>query len=111
MSGMKNLNKAEVMELKEQIAYQDGQVVSRTLSQNLHVSVTRFAFDKGEENSAHDSRGDALALVLSGRGRFTVDGSVHSLGPGECVVMPAERPHALYAEEAFQMLLVVVFPE
>ncbi|MDY3243973.1 MAG: cupin domain-containing protein, partial [Candidatus Limiplasma sp.] len=31
--------------------------------------------------------------------------------PGECVVMPAERPHALYAEEAFQMLLVVVFPE
>ena len=86
-------------------------VVSRTLSQNPHVSVTLFAFDKGEEISTHDSDGDALALVLSGRGRFTVDGKVHSLEPGECVVMPAQKPHALYAEDAFQMLLVVVFPE
>lgn len=111
MYGLKNIEKSTVLTLKEQVAYQPGQVVSKTLAQNDVLSVTLFAFDKGEEISAHDSRGDALALVLSGRGRFTVDGSVHSLGPGECVVMPAERPHALYAEEAFQMLLVVVFPE
>ena len=38
-------------------------MVSRTLSQNPHVSVTLFAFDKGEEISTHDSDGDALALV------------------------------------------------
>ena len=111
MYGLKNIEKSTVLTLKEQVAYQPGQVVSKTLAQNDVLSVTLFAFDKGEEISAHDSRGDALALVLSGRGRFTVDGSVHSLGPGECVVMPAERPHALYAEEAFQMLLVVVFPD
>ncbi len=108
---LKNIPLNKALVLTELIPYQAGQVVSRTLSQNPHVSVTLFAFDKGEEISTHDSDGDALALVLSGRGRFTVDGSVHSLGPGECVVMPAERPHALYAEEAFQMLLVVVFPE
>ena len=108
---LKNIPQNEALLLTELIPYQAGQVVSRTLSQNSHVSVTLFAFDKDEEISTHDSDGDALALVLSGRGRFTVDGKVHSLGPGECVVMPAERPHALYAEEAFQMLLVVVFPE
>ena len=108
---LKNIPQNEALLLTELIPYQAGQVVSRTLSQNSHVSVTLFAFDKGEEISTHDSDGDALVLVLSGRGRFTVDGKVHSLGPGECVVMPAQKPHALYAEDAFQMLLVVVFPE
>ena len=111
MNGFKNIEKAAVLSLREQVAIQEGQVVSRTLAQNDAVSVTLFAFDKGEEISTHDSDGDALALVLSGRGRFTVDGKVHSLEPGECVVMPTQKPHALYAEDAFQMLLVVVFPE
>ena len=116
---LKNIPQNEALLLTELIPYQAGQVVSRTLSQNPHVSVTLFAFDKGEEISTHagtlgiyeNKYGDALALVLSGRGRFTVDGKVHSLEPGECVVMPAQKPHALYAEDAFQMLLVVVFPE
>ena len=43
MTGIKNINKAEVMALKEQVEYQDGQVVSKTLAQNEHVSVTLFS--------------------------------------------------------------------
>ena len=34
---MKNILKAEVLTLKEQIEYQDGQVVSKTLAQNPAV--------------------------------------------------------------------------
>ena len=34
MSGMKNIDKATVLMLKDQVAYQPGQVVSRTLAQN-----------------------------------------------------------------------------
>ena len=49
MDKMKNISKAEVLVLKDQVAYQDGQVVSRTLAQNNAVSVTLFSFDKGEE--------------------------------------------------------------
>ena len=51
MDGMKNISKAEVLTLRDQVAYQSGQVVSRTLAQNEHVSVTLFSFDKGEEIS------------------------------------------------------------
>jgi quercetin dioxygenase-like cupin family protein len=29
---------------------------------------------------------------------------------GEVLIMPAKKPHAVYAQEAFKMLLVVVFP-
>ena len=34
MDGMKNISKAEVLTLRDQVAYQPGQVVSRTLAQN-----------------------------------------------------------------------------
>ena len=109
MTGMKNINKAEVMVLKEQVAYQDGQVVSKTLAQNEHVSVTLFSFDKGEEISTHESGGDAFVTCLDGVGKITIDGTEYLLHEGESIVMPAGHPHAVYGQEAFKMLLVVVF--
>lgn len=106
---MKNISKAEVLTLRDQVAYQSGQVVSRTLAQNEHVSVTLFSFDKGEEISTHESGGDAMVTCLDGAGRITIDGVEHILHEGESIVMPARHPHAVYGQEQFKMLLVVVF--
>lgn len=109
MTGMKNINKAEVMVLKEQVAYQDGQVVSKTLAQNEHVSVTLFSFDKGEEISTHESGGDAFVTCLDGVGKVTIDGVEYILNEGESIVMPAKHPHAVFGQGKFKMLLVVIF--
>ena len=109
MDSMKNISKAEVLTLRDQVAYQSGQVVSRTLAQNEHVSITLFSFDKGEEISTHESGGDAMVTCLDGVGRITVDGVEHILHEGESIVMPARHPHAVYGQEQFKMLLVVVF--
>ena len=109
MDSMKNISKAEVLTLRDQVAYQSGQVVSRSLAQNEHVSVTLFSFDKGEEISTHESGGDAMVTCLDGRGRITIDGGEHILHEGESIVMPARHPHAVYGQEQFKMLLVVVF--
>lgn len=109
MDGMKNISKAEFLTLRDQVAYQSGQVVSRTLAQNEHVSVTLFSFDKGEEISTHESGGDAMVTCLDGMGRITIDGVEHILHEGESIVMPARHPHAVYGQEQFKMLLVVVF--
>ena len=109
MDGMKNISQAEVLTLRDQVAYQSGQVVSRTLAQNEHVSVTLFSFDKGEEISTHESGGDAMLTCLDGVGRITIDGVEHILHEGESIVMPARHPHAVYGQEQFKMLLVVVF--
>ncbi len=51
-----------------------------------------------------------MVTVLKGTGKFTVDGVEHIARQGEALVMPAGKPHAVYAQEAFKMLLVVVFP-
>ena len=106
---MKNIPKGEIVDLRELVPYQEGQVVSRTLAQNGHVSVTLFAFEKGEEISTHASGGDAMVTVLEGTGRFTVGGTVHVLTRGQSLVMPAQVPHAVYGQERFKMLLTVVF--
>ena len=107
--GMKNIEKSTILRLADQVAYQDGQVVSKTLAQNDAVSLTLFAFEKDEEISTHESGGDALVLCLDGEGRLTVDGVEHILHEGESILMPARHPHAVSGQERFKMLLVVVF--
>ena len=109
MEKMKNISEKEVLTLREQVVYQPGQVVSRTLAQNSAVSVTLFSFDKGEEISTHASGGDAFVTCLDGVGRITIDGEEFLLHQGESIVMPAGHPHAVYGQEQFKMLLVVVF--
>ena len=109
MEIMKNIRKAEVVKLKEEVSYQDGQVVSKTLVQNSAVSVTLFSFARGEEISTHESKGDAFVTCLDGVGRITIDGVDYELQEGDSIVMPAQHPHAVYGKENFKMLLVVVF--
>ena len=53
----KNIEKQKVLQLKDLVEYQDGQVVSRTLVQNDYVSMTLFSFDKDEEISTHAAGG------------------------------------------------------
>ena len=105
----KNIAKKEKLELKSLVDYQDGQVVSKTLAQNSAVSITLFSFAKGEEISSHKSDGDAFVTCLDGIGKITIDGTEYLLHEGESIVMPAGHPHAVYGQEAFKMLLVVVF--
>ena len=106
---MKNINAKEKLKLKNEVNYQKGQVVSKTLAQNASISVTLFAFDKDEEISSHKSGGDTLITCLEGVGKITIDEDVYELEEGESIVMPAGHPHAVYAKEKFKMLLVVIF--
>lgn len=105
----KNIEKSKVQCLKDLVAYQDGQIVSKTLVQNRLVSMTLFSFEKGEEISTHAAGGDALVQVLEGTGRFTVDGVEYLVSQGESIVMPKDIPHAVYGQERFKMLLTVSF--
>ena len=106
---MKNINKSEVLKLKDEVTYIDGQVASKTLVQNGAVSITLFAFAKGEEISTHESKVDAFVTCLDGVGEITIDGVKYELTEGQSIVMPANHPHAVYGKEQFKMLLVVVF--
>ena len=106
---MKNIPKSEIVRLKDEIEYIDGQIASKTLVQNGYVSMTLFSFEKGEEISTHEAGGDAFVTCLDGVGKITIDGSEYELKEGDSIVMPARHPHAVMGKERFKMLLIVVF--
>ena len=108
---LRNIPKAEVLQLGNLVAYADGQVVSKTLVQNRGLGITLFAFAQDEGISTHESKGDALVVALDGKGRITIDGKDYELTAGDSIVMPAGHPHAVYGVESFKMMLVVAFPE
>ena len=106
---IKNIQKQIKLCLKDEVEYREGQVVSKTLAQNRNVSLTLFAFEKGEEISTHESGGDAFVTCLDGVGLITIDGKDYELHEGESIVMPAHHPHAVRGKERFKMILTVVF--
>lgn len=108
---LKNIEFEKVHSTADLIAYQDNQVVSRTLVQNKSVSITLFSFDKNEEISSHASTGDAFVQVLEGTGEVTIGENKYILGKDQSIVMPAGIPHAVFGKERFKMMLVVVFPQ
>ncbi len=107
---LKNIDFSTVFPLAEQVSYQPGQIVSKTLSQNKALSLTLFAFDKGEEISTHESDGDAMVFAMDGTGEISIDDEKFTLRAGETIVMPSKKPHAVFAVEKFKMLLIVIFP-
>lgn len=106
---IKNIDPAKVLQLETLVDYQEGRVVSRTLAQGRPLSVTLFAFDKGEEISTHSAPGDAMVYLLDGEAEVTIGGEKFTLKTGDTIVMPANIPHGLEAKERFKMLLIVVF--
>ena len=102
--GLKNIEKAQALRLGDEVEYQQGQIVSKTLAQNRALSMTLFAFEQDEEISTHTADGDAL----DGTGRFTIDGEAHLVSAGESIIMPAHVPHAVYGQTRFKMLLTVI---
>lgn len=106
---IKNIEFSKAIDLKSLVIYQEGQVVSRTLAQGKPISITLFAFAKGEEISSHASSGDAMVQILDGIAEITIGAEKFVVKEGETIVMPANVPHALFAKEQFKMILTVVF--
>ena len=90
------------------VDYQEGSVVSREVLKKPTGTVTVFAFDAGQGLSEHTSPYDALVQVLDGEAEITVAGTVHTVGAGEIIIMPAGKPHSLKAQQPFKMMLVLI---
>lgn len=95
--------------LLQEISYQPGQTVRKSRAQSRHYNLSLFVLDKGEEISAYVSNGDAMVLGLDGDGRITIDGTEHTVYAGEVIVMPAQKPHAVFAKEAFKCCSLFCF--
>ena len=94
--------------LDELIGYADDSIVSKTLLDKPIGTITLFAFDKGQRLSEHAAPFDAVVQGVDGKGMVTIDGTDHTVDAGQIVIMPANIPHAVLAEEKFKMLLTMI---
>lgn len=111
MAFIHKIAQSQVINLKDVVTVEPEQMLSQTLVQRKDLGMTLFSLDKGQEIGRHSSPGDAMVNILSGVAKITIDESEFIVNAGETIIMPANQPHALYATESFQMLLIVVKPE
>ena len=108
---MENL-KGKALNLKEEITYADGAVISKTLLKKQTGNITLFSFDQGQGLSEHTSPFDAVVQVVEGEGAFIIDGELKMVKEGEMIIMPANIPHDVQAaEQPFKMLLTMIRSE
>lgn len=97
-----------VYNLADQVAYAAGAVVSKTISKKNTGNITLFSFDKGQGLSEHTAPFDAFIQILDGQAQITIGGKTYNLKANECIMMPANVTHAVYATEKFKMLLTMI---
>ncbi|MHC4119489.1 MAG: cupin domain-containing protein [Planctomycetota bacterium] len=95
-------------ELAGLVDYSDDSIVSKTILDKAVGTITLFAFDAGQKLSEHTAPYDAVVQVLDGKARLTIGGQDKELDRGEIIIMPADVPHAVNAEERFKMLLTMI---
>jgi quercetin dioxygenase-like cupin family protein len=99
---------AQALDLRELLALSPSAIASRVLARTSGGNVTLFAFDGGQELAEHTAPFDALVIVLEGALLLTIGGVAVRAMPGSVVRMPAGVAHAVQAEEASRMLLVML---
>ncbi len=105
---MSTAPKAEILQLTEMAAFQDGSIVSRQITKAEAGNVTLFAFDAGQELSEHTAPFDALVQVLEGEAEVFISGELFTVKNGQSIILPANQPHALKAGHKFKMLLTMI---
>lgn len=105
---IKNVEFGKALEMVNLVEYQPGRVVSLTLVQNEELTLTLFAFAKGEGVSTHSAPGDAMVYMLDGEAEITIGEEKLIAHAGETIVMPTNIPHGLNATEDFKMMLILV---
>ncbi len=99
---------ARTMTLTDLVAYQEGSIVSRTLIDKKVGTLTVFAFGAGQGFSEHTAPYDATVQVVDGEAEVIIEGKSFAVKAGEMIIMPANRPHAIRANERFKMLLIMI---
>ncbi|GAB2871992.1 cupin domain-containing protein [Nocardioides pacificus] len=96
------------LQLNDSLPVVTESTTSRVLVTNDVMRVVQFTFDAGELLTEHTSPRAVVVQLVSGRMRFTLEGTEHLMGEGDVVNLAPGASHALVAETACRMTLVMV---
>jgi quercetin dioxygenase-like cupin family protein len=92
----------------QSISYQADGIVSMRIIQREKGNVSLFAFDAGQKLSEHTAPFDAMVQIMEGSAEIVIGGKPNQLVAGQSIIMPAQIPHAVNANERFIMLLTMI---
>jgi len=98
----------EAADLVGLIDYSSDSIVSKAILDKHVGTITLFAFDRGQKLSEHTSPYDAVVQIIEGKAILTIDSIKQAVCGGQIIVMPANVPHAVDAEDRFKMLLTMI---
>lgn len=90
------------------------QVVSLTALDRQHPltgeeeRLACFAFDAGEGITRDIQHLDILYIVIDGQVSVEAGDTVHTLCPGQCILVPAHMPHAINALSSLRLMQLSV---
>ncbi len=103
-----NVCMGKAQELASLINYSDDSIVSKTIVDSPAGTITLFAFGKGQKLSEHTAPYDAVVQIIEGKAGLKIGGKDITVPAGHVIIMPANVPHAVNAEEKFKMLLTMI---
>jgi quercetin dioxygenase-like cupin family protein len=98
----------KVLAVNDLVQYQEGTVASRMIVFKKTGTITLFAFDAGEGLSEHSAPYDAILTVTDGVADVSIAGTPFTVRTGEMIILPANIPHAVRAEQKFKMTLTMI---
>lgn len=101
-------NEILILDLVNDIEYQASGIVSKQIIKKANGNITLFAFDKGESLTEHSSPFEAVVSVLEGEMEIKIGGKPYNVTSGKMIIMPANIPHGLIANERSKMLLTMI---
>jgi quercetin dioxygenase-like cupin family protein len=100
--------KGKIMNFNKLVEYSDNGIISKQVLQQKSGNVTLFSFDQGQKLSEHTAPFDAMVQVIEGEAEILINKEPFQLKAGECIIMPANIPHAVNATVRFKMLLTMI---
>jgi quercetin dioxygenase-like cupin family protein len=105
---MENKMSENIINVKNDIEYSAGSIVSKTIYDIKGGTITLFAFSAGQGLSEHSAPFDAFVEVTDGEAEIVIGGISHILTQCNFIKMPANIPHAVKANKNFKMLLTMI---
>ena len=102
------IENGSVFSVSDAIEYSRNAVVSKTILKKPAGNISLFSFDEGEGLAEHSSPHEAFVYILDGIAEIVIAGKSQEVQKNECIILPANIPHALKANQAFKMLLVMI---
>ncbi len=102
------IEKATVYNLKEKISYVENKIVNAPIIKSTCGRILIFAFDENQELREHTAPHDAVVQILEGSARICIEKNPFILKDGDVIILPANIPHAVYANTKMKMLLTMI---